>query len=339
MSSTRQGNSRPHDSGEPSGDGDGRPPGGGKAGSGAPGVAGGCREQPGSGAPEDGVDGSSLAARLRGARVRLAVLGLVALSGLAAAMLGVGGSGRGTQPDAAPAPPRMLLAAAAGASGDEFESAAPPGGAAVLAGGPVYYPYGPEDYGGGACGPAEVGERVLTFDLPPQLCIDPAGAYLARFDTSHGSVLVLLDSANTPGTVNNFVNLARFGYYDRTLIHRSDPAIGILQGGSPHTGSADDPGPGYGIWDEGAGFGYPPGRLAMARTDEPDSADAQFFFTVTDAARVLDGQGDYVVFGEVIEGLDVLASILDSHVADPSSTLGGAPDPPAVVNSVTIESG
>ncbi len=206
------------------------------------------------------------------------------------------------------------------------------------AGGPDYTPYGADDYGAGSCAPAGVaGEAVLDFDGPPMLCIDPAVAHTAVFDTSRGVVRVALDVANTPGTVNSFVNLARSGYYDGTLIHRSDPSIGILQGGSPHTNSAADAGPGYTLWDEGTGFTYQPGQLVMARRGDPNSAGAQYFFTVTTDAALLDGQGTYVVFGDVTEGLDVLADILAGHVNDPNSRLGGAPDPPVVINSVTIE--
>ena len=207
------------------------------------------------------------------------------------------------------------------------------------AGGPDYAPYAADDYGSEACAPeGGVGEPVLNFAGAPMLCIDTTAPHTAVFDTSRGVVRVALDVTNTPGTVNSFVNLARFGYYDDTTIHRSDPSIGILQGGSPHTNSAADPGPGYTLWDEGADFTYRPGQLVMARRGDPNSAGAQYFFTVTADAGLLDGQGTYVVFGEVLEGLDVLIDILASHVADPASRLGGAPDPPVVVNSVTIES-
>ena len=208
------------------------------------------------------------------------------------------------------------------------------------AGGPDYVSYTVEDYGSGPCAPAErVAEPVLHFDSAPMLCIDTSVPHTATFDTSRGVVRVALDVANTPGTVNSFVNLARFGYYDDTLVHRSAPSIGILQGGSPHTNTAADPGPGYTLWDEGTGFTYRPGQLVMARRNEPNSAGAQYFFTVTDDAGLLDGQGTYVVFGEVIEGLDVLSDILASHVDEPDNPLGGAPDPPVVVDSVTIEAG
>lgn len=207
-------------------------------------------------------------------------------------------------------------------------------------GGPEYTPYAPTDYGAEPCAPAGgTAEPVLDFAGAPESCIDTSQAHTAVFDTTRGIVRVALDVTNTPGTSNSFVNLVRSGYYDETLVHRSDPSIGILQGGSPHTNSAADPGPGYTLWDEGTGFTYRPGQLVMARRADPNSAGAQYFFTVTEAANLLDGQGTYVVFGEVTSGLDVLTEMLDSHVNDPESRLGGAPDPPVVVNSVTIEVG
>ncbi len=211
---------------------------------------------------------------------------------------------------------------------------------AAQPGGPDYVPYTEADYGTGECAPAAgVAEPVLDFAGAPMLCIDTSASHTAVFDTSRGVVRVALDVTNTPGTVNSFVNLARSGYYDNTLVHRSAPSIGILQGGSPHTNSAADPGPGYTLWDEGTGFTYRPGQLVMARRGEPNSAGAQYFFTVTPDAGLLDGQGTYVVFGEVVEGLDVLTDMLASHVDEPENPLGGAPNPPVVVNSLTIEVG
>jgi len=240
-------------------------------------------------------------------------------------------------------PATVADAAADGSAGGEASDE--PGGAdeaaaPETAGGPDYTPYTAGDYGTGECAPnTGAAEPVLDFDGAPMLCIDTSQPHTAVLDTSRGVVRVALDVTNTPGTVNSFVNLARFGYYDDTLVHRSAPRIGILQGGSPHTNTAADPGPGYTLWDEGTGFTYRPGQLVMARRGEPNSAGAQYFFTVTAAAGRLDGQGTYVVFGEVIEGLDVLSDILASHVDEPDNPLGGAPDPPVVVDSVTIEAG
>ena len=191
-------------------------------------------------------------------------------------------------------------------------------------------------YGATPCPPAEGAERQTSFDDSFEQCIDPARTYTATFDTTAGRVVVELDTDRTPGTANNFVALARHGYYDDTLLFRTDPSIGIIQGGSPTTNDPSDPGPGYTIPDEGGSFTYEPGQLVMARSQGPDSAGAQFFFSVTDAVSALDSQGTYVVFGEVTEGLDVLEQILASHEDQPDNPLGGAPEPEVTVESVTI---
>jgi cyclophilin family peptidyl-prolyl cis-trans isomerase len=161
-------------------------------------------------------------------------------------------------------------------------------------------------YGTGACAPRQVDEPVRSFDAAPKECIDPAKTYTATFHTSEGDIVVDLDTATTPGTVNNFVTLARYGYYDDTLIFRTDPSIDIIQGG----GKTNTDSPGYEIPDEASGFTYHAGQLAMARTQAPNSAGGQWFFVAGPKASSLDAQGTYVVFGDVSEGLDVVQSIL-----------------------------
>jgi cyclophilin family peptidyl-prolyl cis-trans isomerase len=195
-------------------------------------------------------------------------------------------------------------------------------------------------YGSAPCAPAAP-PTPPTLDFGGtngfQSCLDPALGYVATFDTSAGTVKVLLDVKNTPGTTNNFVQLAGYGYYNGTKLFRTDTSIGIIQGGAPHTNSASDPGPGYTISDEGGKFTYQAGQLVMARTSEPNSGSAQFFFTSGDKSSALDAQGTYVVFGSVISGQDVLDQILASNVDQPGG-LGGAPNPPVTINSVTIGS-
>jgi cyclophilin family peptidyl-prolyl cis-trans isomerase len=185
------------------------------------------------------------------------------------------------------------------------------------------------------CPPADgVTEPVRTFETPPPACIDPTKSYVAVFDTSEGEIRVDLDTENTPDTVNNFVVLARYGYYDDTPVFRTDPAIGIIQAGGEDASAS----PGYTIPDEGDGFTYEPGQLVMARTADPNSAGAQFFLIGTDAAEALEAQGTYVVFGNTDDaGIDVVNAILDLHEADPTSGLGGAPSRDVTINSVTIE--
>jgi cyclophilin family peptidyl-prolyl cis-trans isomerase len=195
-------------------------------------------------------------------------------------------------------------------------------------------------------------EPRLDFPGPPPMCIDPANTYTAVFDTSEGVIRVPLDTATTPNTTNNFVFLSLYHYFDGTQIFRTDPSIGIIQGGSPHTNDNSDPGPGYTIpdepadqfvWDDpnfpqGKGpFTYQAGDLVMARSAGPDSSGAQFFFGVDENVAGLDSQGTYINFGQTTEGLDVLQNILALHQADPTSQLGGAPSRPVTINQVIIE--
>ena len=157
-------------------------------------------------------------------------------------------------------------------------------------------------------------EPTIDFDDAFQLCIDPERTYQATIETTEGTVVFDLDTERTPLTTNNFVSLARNGYYDGTEFFRTGLTSGIIQGGSPHTQSNTDPGPGYTIPDEGLPFSeddYGPGTLAMARAPGPDSASAQFFFLANEGGRYLGqpGAGTYQVFGKVAEGLDVLEAI------------------------------
>ena len=199
-------------------------------------------------------------------------------------------------------------------------------------------------YGTGACPPTDgSATRTTTFTDAPQKCIDPNKTYKAQFDTSEGKVEVQLDTTLTPGTVNNFVTLARWKYYDGTSIFRTDTSIDIIQGG----GKTNTDSPGYTIPDEGGTFTwtdsggkgpftYQAGDLVMARAGSPDSGGGQWFFGVGPNVANLDSQGTYVTFGKVTQGLDVLQKILGLNVDDPSSGLGGAPSPAVTVNSVTI---
>jgi peptidylprolyl isomerase len=199
-------------------------------------------------------------------------------------------------------------------------------------------------YGTGACPPPEgAPEPKTTFDAAPMQCIDPAKTYTAVFDTTEGQIEVELDTTRTPGTVNNFVTLSRWKYYDGSVFFRTDTSIDIIQGG----GKTNTDSPGYTIPDEGgtftwtdAGgtgpFTYQAGDLVMARSAAPNSAGGQFFFGVGPNVANLDAQGTYVTFGTVTKGLDVLESILALNVDDPSSGLGGKPSRTVTVNSITI---
>ncbi len=172
--------------------------------------------------------------------------------------------------------------------------------------------------------------RATKFEQAPELCIDPAKSYTAVFDTTEGIIEVALDTKNTPNTVNNFVTLSRYKYYDSTTIFRTDPSIDIIQGGgmSP-TASA-----GYTIKDEGTGFEYETGDLVMARSAGTDSGGSQFFFVTGEKAALLNSQGTYVTFGKISKGLDVAQGIMALHT--PTGDLGGEPSRQVVVTSLTI---
>jgi cyclophilin family peptidyl-prolyl cis-trans isomerase len=182
--------------------------------------------------------------------------------------------------------------------------------------------------GNGPCPPEDLSEAVKLFDEAPQLCIDPDAQYTATFVTSLGDIVVELDTENAPGTVNNFVTLARYGYYDDTTIFRTNTSIDIIQGG----GRTNSDSPGYDIPDEGTGFTYQAGQLAMARTGAPNSAGGQWFFVVTDdGVETLDSAGTYVPFGTVTEGLEIAAEIL--ALAGPD---GDTPTEEIALETVTI---
>jgi cyclophilin family peptidyl-prolyl cis-trans isomerase len=170
-------------------------------------------------------------------------------------------------------------------------------------------------YGNGECPPADVTEPVKEFSEPPQQCIDPAKSYTATIVTDHGDIVIELDTETSPGTVNNFVTLARYGYYDDTQIFRGADGIDIIQGG----GTSPSDQFGYTIPDEGTGYTYPEGKIAMANTGQPDSAGAQWFITAGPESANLDQLGTYAVFGDVVEGLDVAQEIL--ALAQPDETL------------------
>lgn len=115
-----------------------------------------------------------------------------------------------------------------------------------------------------------------------------------------------------PNTVNNFISLAKKGFYDGLTFHRVIPGF-MIQGGDPEgTGMG---GPGYGIKGEFAMNGFKndlkhtTGVLSMARSQRPNSAGSQFFIMVDDAPH-LDGQ--YAAFGKVTEGIDVAQAIVSS---------------------------
>lgn len=160
-------------------------------------------------------------------------------------------------------------------------------------------------YGSGECAPAD-GSAPQTRDFTdaPQLCIDPTKSYVAEIVTNKGTITIALDAERAPGTVNNFVNLARFKYFDATECHRAIPGFVVQCGDPTATGTG---GPGYRIADELPAEGeYEIGSLAMANSG-PDTNGSQFFIISGEEGAAL--PPSYSLFGKVTEGLDVVAAL------------------------------
>ncbi len=152
--------------------------------------------------------------------------------------------------------------------------------------------------------PKEPAQRNGMYTSPPAMVIDPMVKYYATFKTSKGDIVIELFADKAPNTVNNFVFLAREGFYDNTMFHRVIEDF-MAQGGDPSgTGRG---GPGYQFADEfSADLKHDgPGVLSMANSG-PGTNGSQFFITFV-ATPWLDGM--HTVFGKVVEGLDVLLSI------------------------------
>ena len=178
-----------------------------------------------------------------------------------------------------------------------------------------------------AC-PAADGSSPKTqkFSSPPPMCIDPAKTYGAVMDTSMGELRIALDPIGAPLTVNNFVFLARYHYYEGIVFHRIIKDF-MLQGGDPE-GSGRG-GPGYRFADELPKPGrYELGSLAMANAG-PNTNGSQFFVISGPAGIRL--PPSYSLFGKVVKGLDVVEAIQQV-----STDRNDRPATDVVINSVTI---
>jgi cyclophilin family peptidyl-prolyl cis-trans isomerase len=133
----------------------------------------------------------------------------------------------------------------------------------------------------------------------PEYQIDGAKIYRTTITTNRGTIVMDLDPQLAANTVNNFVGLARQGYYDGLTFHRVVPEF-VIQGGCPDGNGSG--GPGYKFRDETVLGEYTLGAVAMANAG-PNTNGSQFFITIDDCTRKL--TKDYNLFGYVIEGMDV----------------------------------
>jgi cyclophilin family peptidyl-prolyl cis-trans isomerase len=168
-------------------------------------------------------------------------------------------------------------------------------------------------------------EKRQKFSSAPPMIIDTAKNYSATMVTSKGALEIVLDALAAPTTVNSFVYLARWHYYDGIVFHRVIPGF-VLQGGDP-TGTGAG-GPGYRFDDELPKAGrYELGSLAMANAG-PHTNGSQFFvISGPDGMRL---PPLYALFGKVVKGLDVVETI------NGIGTSSGKPKEDVVIESVRI---
>lgn len=173
-------------------------------------------------------------------------------------------------------------------------------------------------------------ERTTSFEQAPPMCIDPEKAYTATLQTSEGDITIELDAAGAPETVNNFVVLARYGFYDGVAFHRIVPGF-VNQAGDPVGPTPGTGGPGYVIPDElpdDPATAYGPGAVAMANSG-PESGGSQFFLVIGDPNGALAGAGSYSLFGQIVEGQDVSEAINEL-------ALGESPTKLVTIDAITI---
>ena len=154
----------------------------------------------------------------------------------------------------------------------------------------------------GSSGPTAT-PRVLRWNQVPAMTIDPNKRYFATIEIENkGKVRLELYPKKAPITVNSFVFLARQGFYDGVTFHRVIAGF-VAQGGDP-TGTGGG-GPGYQFVNEISDLRHSPGAISMANSG-PDTNGSQFFIVLADQSSL---DGNYSVFGQVVEGMDVALSI------------------------------
>jgi cyclophilin family peptidyl-prolyl cis-trans isomerase len=171
-------------------------------------------------------------------------------------------------------------------------------------------------------------KRVQKFAGPPPTCIDPAKSYSATFDTTEGTFTAALDAKRAPVTVNNFVVLSRYHFYDGVPFHRIVPDF-VIQAGDGDGAPWGNNDLGYSIQDElpASSDEYKDSSLAMANAG-PNTNGSQFFIVLPGGGPKLN-PANYSLFGQVTQGQDVVTKI-------GTYANGEAPTKAVVIKTVTI---
>ncbi len=165
---------------------------------------------------------------------------------------------------------------------------------------------------------------AAQYNAPPELTIDLSKTYSATLHTSAGDITIRFFAADAPQTVNNFVFLARDGFYDGVIFHRTIKGF-MIQGGDP-TGTGTG-GPGYRFRDEFHDkTKYSRGTVAMANAG-PNTNGSQFFICHEDVGL----PNAYTIFGEVVDGMDVVDAIAENPTGAQDR-----PHDPVTIDSIDI---
>jgi cyclophilin family peptidyl-prolyl cis-trans isomerase len=171
---------------------------------------------------------------------------------------------------------------------------------------------------------------IKQWSSPPPMVTEPGRTYRAVLETNLGEMCIELLPEEAPLTVNNFVFLAREGFYTNVPIHRIVPGFVIQTGDPTGTGMG---GPGYRFPDEPVVSEYSLGTVAMANAG-PNTNGSQFFIVLADLRGRLPKQ--YTIFGRLVSGLDVLQRIASVPVMRGPSGEVSSPREPVTLQRVTI---
>lgn len=165
--------------------------------------------------------------------------------------------------------------------------------------------------------------------------VSPALAQKVRLATSMGDIVLELDAAKAPKTVDNFVQYVKAGHYDGTIFHRVIDGF-MVQGGGMKPDMGEKPTRAPIKLEAGNGLSNVRGSIAMARTAAPDSASAQFFINVVDNPRLDTYGGGYAVFGKVVDGMEVVDKIKAVPVGNKAGHQN-VPVQPVLIKKASLE--
>ncbi|WP_419873616.1 peptidylprolyl isomerase [Candidatus Pristimantibacillus sp. PTI5] len=175
---------------------------------------------------------------------------------------------------------------------------------------------------------AQASAKTMIWDKMPDMQIDLDKSYVAKFQTTKGEFSVKLFADEAPVTVNNFVFLAREGFYEGLTFHNMIENFMIQTGDPKGNGTGT---PGYSIPDElSTEMKYDEGIVAMANASKPNSGGSQFFICTGPDSENLNREPNYSIFGKVESGMEVVQAIAKTPMKN------NKPSEKIIINSIEI---